>query len=618
VAFDLQDIGRRLQNRLAESEDRAWRAAFLVCAVVAFGTIWLHRYPVGIDLPQHANLFRLWWSVWRGPIEYRHLFRIDWFTPYLLPYAVGGALTGLGGGLFAIKCMLTLAVFGTVLMLRRWLVSVGADGRLALFGFVIAFGYAYIWGFFSNQMALPLLLAYLAQFERQGERPDARSIASTAAIGLALFFTHGITFAPAMISAGFLLLRRRFPFVAFRKGLHLIPIAAVVGLWMLTHRTQVAATKPVWFLNFDRLVTLWSGLFWPFADAQWEHLGMAGMAVFLIFASPRLVFEWRRWIPFLVALGCFLVLPETVAAAWLVGNRCLVFVQALAPAVIQPRPHGPLGRLFPYVSAALVLSALVFLNVRVAAHNRELAGLRELSALVEPDSDIQNVTAVFGYEGRTFGWNEIGQTPGWVTADRGGILDNDSAQFFHVPVQRRPVPRPTRFRYAFAKGAPATVDAWIQARLDHPKLIGQKDDWFLYEQPPLRAGDVEALRSTQGWGALKANASLSDTPLSIGGQRFSTGFGTHVPSLIRVRLLHAAATLEGGYGIDDSGWKTVTARFRIRDGKGKVLLQSEPLSAGPPRRFSVPLNGQREVLLEVLAEGDITGGHVDWVDLTAK
>jgi hypothetical protein len=610
-------LRRRLRVELGEAGDRLWRATFLLCGVVAFGTIWLHHYPVGIDLPQSTVLFRLWHSVWRGPIEFRELYRIDWFTPYLLTYAIGGALAGIGG-LFAAKSMLTLGVFGTVFMMRRWLLAVGGDARLALFGFVIAFGYAYIWGFLSNLLALPVMLAYLAQFELQGEEPGPRAILATAAVGVALFFTHGITFAPAMLATGLQLFRRRFPFFAVRKALHMIPIVIVLGIWLATHRTPLASTKPVWFLDFDRLVSLWSGLFWPFADARWEHLGLAGMAVFLLSARPRWVFEWRRWIPFLVAVGGFVILPETLASTWLVGNRCLLLVQALAAGVIQPRRTGTAGKAFPYVSAGLVLAALVLLNVRVAAHNRELRGLRELSKLVEPNSDIQNVTAVFGHAGTTFGWNEIGQTPGWVEAERGGILDNDSAQFFHVPVQRRPGPWLTRYRYAFARGTRAEVDAYINPRFDHPILLGQKDDWFLFEQAPLRAGDVEALRFVQGWSTLRANTSLLQAPLSIGGQKFATGFGTHVPSLIRVRLLRPGSVLEGGFGVDDEGWKTVRARFRIRDDGGRVLFLSEPVSAGPVHRFSVPVTGKRELLLEVLAEGDITGGHVDWVDLTVK
>ena len=337
-------------------------------------------------------------------------------------------------------------------------------------------------------------------------------------------------------------------------------------------------------MDRDRLVSLWSGLFFPTADEGWEHLGLAGMAAFLLIARPRLVFGFRRWIPFLVAVAGFVVIPELVADTWLVGGRWLIYVQALAPAIIQPRHSGIMGRLFPYASGALVLAALALLNVRVSVHNREMEGLRALSPLIEPESDVQNLVPAFRHKGRGFGYNEIGQTPGWVTADQGGILDNDSARFFHVPLQRRPGPWLTRYRYIIARGEWPRVQASVDSRSEHPKLLGHKDDWYLFEHPPLRAGDVEALRAVQGWGTLRANTSLDQAPLTIDGQRFSTGFGTHVPSLIRVRLLKPARVFEGGYGIDDEGWKTVRVRFRIRDGSGRVLFLSEPISRGacPP------------------------------------
>jgi hypothetical protein len=258
----------------------------------------------------------------------------------------------------------------------------------------------------------------------------------------------------------------------------------------------------------------------------------------------------------------------------------------------------------------------VLLNVRTSEHNRELRGLGEISALVEPESDIQN-DVPSSADGRQFGYNEIGQTPGWVTADQGGILDNDSARFFHVPLQRRPGPWLSRYRYVIVRGTPSTVHAQV-GPLDHPRLIGQKDDWYLFEQSPLRAGDVEALRSIQGWGELRVNSAVDRGPLTIGGQIFSSGFGAHAPSLIRVRLLHPGRVFEGGYGIDDKGWKTLRVRFRIRDNSGRVLLLSEPASHGTVRRFSVPVTGQRELLLEVLVEGSINGGQVDWVDLFVK
>ena len=57
------------------------RWAFPVCTLLALTAVWWHRYPVGVDLPQHANLYELWWQLREGPMEYQLLYRDNPFTP---------------------------------------------------------------------------------------------------------------------------------------------------------------------------------------------------------------------------------------------------------------------------------------------------------------------------------------------------------------------------------------------------------------------------------------------------------------------------------------------------------------------------------------------------------
>src|ERR1041384_6393219 len=176
---------RRLTSAFGDDgRERAW---FLLCSLVALVAVWAHRYPVGVDLPQHANLFRLWTELSNGPIEYRQLYRVELFTPYLLPYALAYPFTKLFGALAAVKVLFSAVAVATPLLMRRWLKTVGADPRFGLVGFVAAFDFPYIWGFFSNVVALPLVFAYLASFEEQGERPSAGRVALTSALAIALF-----------------------------------------------------------------------------------------------------------------------------------------------------------------------------------------------------------------------------------------------------------------------------------------------------------------------------------------------------------------------------------------------------------------------------------------------
>src|SRR5262245_35973828 len=101
----------RLTRAFGDSvQERAW---FLGCSVLALLAVWAHRYPVGVDLPQHANLFRLWTELSKGPLEYRQLYRVELFTPYLLPYALAYPLTWLFGALAAVKLLFSGVALAT-------------------------------------------------------------------------------------------------------------------------------------------------------------------------------------------------------------------------------------------------------------------------------------------------------------------------------------------------------------------------------------------------------------------------------------------------------------------------------------------------------------------------
>jgi len=106
-------LSRRFALLLKELSASPTSVAFVVCGVVALAAVWLHRYPLGVDLPQHANLFRLWADLAHGPFEYRATYHIEFFTPYLLPYAVALPLTKLFGALIATKLLLSFMVIAT-------------------------------------------------------------------------------------------------------------------------------------------------------------------------------------------------------------------------------------------------------------------------------------------------------------------------------------------------------------------------------------------------------------------------------------------------------------------------------------------------------------------------
>jgi hypothetical protein len=612
---------RFLRTRWIELATSARRdLPYAVCALLAIVAVWGHRYPAGIDLPQHANLFRLWADLSNGPLEYRSLYRVDAFTPYLLAYAVAYPLTMAFGAVVAMKCLLTLVALGTPLMMRRWLRVVGAHEEFALFGFLLAFDFQYHWGFLSHSAAIPLMFGYLAAFQCQGMRPGWRTTLRPSLYGVALFFCHGITFGVCMVTTAISLVLQRRPLKAWRRALHVVPLAAIALLWLALRKNQTTESPSHdWFVTWDRLTTLFAGPFLAQASRQWARVSGAAILVLLVVTRPRLVLQVRRSVPLVFSLACFLVLPETLAATWLIASRFCVFVHAFAPAVVKFHRTDWLRRQSGRVAFALVAAGLVLLNVRLYDFNKELAGLRDLAAHMQPGADVRNLMPDTSPHSEVFGAMQFGQVPAWITADQGGILDNDSAYYYQIPVKRNNVPFPSRHRYIIARGEVARATSIVTSRVKDARLIYQSSPWLLFENRLTEGGDFTVVRSAQSWRQLNLDRGVSGSPLSIAGVSYQHGLGTHADSFIRLRLDRAGRSFTGACGIDDQERARGQALFRIRDSSGEVLFESgEVLGGEPARRFSVILEGRKELLLEVRKVLSTDYAHADWVDLRVQ
>jgi hypothetical protein len=590
---------------------------YAVCALIALAAIWCHRYPVGIDIAQHANLFRAWADYAIGPVEYRSLYRIDPFTPYLLTYVAAYPFALAFGAMVATKCLLSVAALSTPLMMRRWLRTVGADPRFGLFGFLLAFDFPYHWGFLSHSLAIPLMFGYLTAFERQGNRPGWRAILHTLLFGTALFFCHGITFGLCMLFTGLRLILRRHPLRAWRAGLHALPLGAVALLWFASQR-QHTTDRPGndWFATWERLTTLFSGPFTAYPNKPWAVVSGVGLVAILMVARPRLMLQMRRLLPLLVSLACFLILPETLAATWMIGSRFCVFVHAFAPAVVQPHSNDWLARKWFRLAFVWVAAILLILNIRLREYNKEIAGLHELTYYMEPRSDVRTLIPDTVHDSVTMGRAQFGQAAAWLTAERGGLLDNDSSGYYQMPIRRGPVSFPKHYRYIIAKGKVDEVTPKVVARVKNARLVRDESSWLLYEDPTFVTDDFTVVRGLQGWGSLHLDEDVEGAPLAIAGTRYQHGLGTHIDSFIRLRILRSGRTFEGGCGLNDQSSTEGRALFRIRDDAGTILFESGEVRGGEPaRRFSVLLEGRKELILEARKVETDRFGHADWVAL---
>jgi hypothetical protein len=234
---------------------------------------------------------------------------------------------------------------------------------------------------------------------------------------------------------------------------------------------------------------------------------------------------------------------------------------------------------------------------------------------MQPGFDVRTMLHATVHDSETMGPAQFGHVAAWITAEHGGILENDSSVHYQMPIRRGTVPFPGTYRYIIAKGAVADATRKVRARSRAAHLIHVASSWLLFEDPPPGNGDYTVVRSMQSWGPLQRDRGVPESPLAIAGRRFARGLGTYADSFIRVRINKPGRAFVGAYGIDDYDGSGM-AMFSIRDEAGRILFQSGDVRAGEPaRQFSVPLENRKQLLLEVRKVENISVAHADWVDL---
>ena len=133
------------------------------------------------------------------------------------------------------------------------------------------------------------------------------------------------------------------------------------------------------------------------------------------------------------------------------------------------------------------------------------------------------------------------------------------------------------------------------------------------ETVPLTSLDLGKMQ--QGWGKPQIDRSIREKPLSIGGQKFEHGVGTHANSTLWIDLAGGSDRFLASVGVDDAAGGAASITFKII-GDGKKLWQSGVMKPGQPAKpVDVDLKGVKTLLLLVGDAGDGVGyDHANWAD----
>ena len=132
----------------------------------------------------------------------------------------------------------------------------------------------------------------------------------------------------------------------------------------------------------------------------------------------------------------------------------------------------------------------------------------------------------------------------------------------------------------------------------------------------IRLDQMQLEHVRQGWGAAQANRSVVSNALSIGGEAFGHGVGTHAPSRAVVRLDERPTRFQARVGLNDTGRREPgTVEFVVL-GDDTPLFRSGLMKGGDPARpVDLLITGVTAVTLQVTDGGDHNySDHAVWAE----
>lgn len=196
------------------------------------------------DLAQHAGQVALIHELLTGTSPWADVFRLNFFTPYLLGYGVALALSFFMPVAVTLKITLSLAYIAFVFALVKLRQRFNADPRLDWFFLLSFFGPAYAWGFLTFLTAAPVAIFFILLADRYSEKPGLTLGVATALVGLALLLSHGLMFVFGLAVAGGIYALRCWPDRAtarrwlLRSWPLLLPALACLAYFVISQRLE--------------------------------------------------------------------------------------------------------------------------------------------------------------------------------------------------------------------------------------------------------------------------------------------------------------------------------------------------------------------------------------------
>ena len=120
---------------------------------------------------------------------------------------------------------------------------------------------------------------------------------------------------------------------------------------------------------------------------------------------------------------------------------------------------------------------------------------------------------------------------------------------------------------------------------------------------------------TQQYGRPRVNRAVDGATLTVRGQQYKNGIGTHAASEIFFKMPADADSLEFVVGIDDEAGGGGSVRFIVATPEETLWKSDVVFGNKKPQAGKVYIGGQQTIILKADADGDNAYDHADWLNV---
>jgi len=482
-------------------------AAFTLLALVAVLPFWIGEYMPLVDLPQHAAQLAVGEHWNDASLRYHDYYRINPYTNQRLGYLITHGFARFFPLVPALKCLLSLSVWGLAAAVY-WLVrTVKGDPWWSLLAFPAAYSFSMYWGLLNYLVALPLGICLVVASTRFALAPSRGRALLVLIVANGLFLAHALILAYAgLVSAMVVLIRAprlRDKLLGCAALASILPTVAWWWRAIRTHEPSTAATSVESGFGWHRLPQLFSYQISSAENSFPQAIAGAVLCLLPFLLGARLTRERWRLLPLVVTLLLFFTVPAAALDIDLLYGRVAAFA---LPALLFALDGRMSQRWQRGVLASLVGAKLLLVVAQFRAFDTEAQPLNRVLAAAQPGKRLlylptDSKSAFVPHEA----YSHFGC---FYQVKVGGVADYSFAELFPTWYRYRANVEPRlpkefdsntqhfrfdlhdgkRFDYLLVRGP--VLDAWFAGSQTIPAVVAHAAEWTLLQVP--RATPVEA------------------------------------------------------------------------------------------------------------------------------